>query len=377
MRLKLKRKIDKKDSKDFTPDITFHAELKAESGDNDELIIQGMASTNDLDRVDDIVDPDSFKKTIKDFLKNPVLLLNHGQSAEGRVPVGKVLEAEVRPKGLFVKAMISKTEEKLREKIKEGLFRAFSFGFRILNSDNIQRAGKTIRKITDLELFEVSIVSIPANRRALFSVVKGFESGTDLIYENDFVEGIKGDLDLAHKRICDVEDWVNRVKEHGLEEVKVLKNDNIGKCTCADGPNGSSTGYCLMCDKKLIKDIAYDEKDKGIDEDNLQNPTDEIKSLMKEVEELKAGRILSAHNRKALDNALKTMESASVALKAVLDIQEAGSRREDEEEEEEGQTSFHVDDQLSEEEQLEEKQLEECLHKVAEAAIEGARIIVN
>ena len=127
-------------------------------------------------------------------MRNPVLLHNHGMGSEGRVPVGKIVEAEIKTKGLFVKALISKTEDKLREKIKEGLYQAFSFGFQIINSDIIKKAGKSIRKITELELFEVSIVSIPANRRALFSIVKGFEVGTDWMYENNCVEEWKDNI---------------------------------------------------------------------------------------------------------------------------------------------------------------------------------------
>ena len=63
----------KKDSKKeiTTPDIVCHAELKTIKSDSDDLFIEGFASTKDIDRVDDIVEPTAFKKTLKAFMENP------------------------------------------------------------------------------------------------------------------------------------------------------------------------------------------------------------------------------------------------------------------------------------------------------------------
>ncbi len=357
-RARLNKKSNTKDkNKIIIPDIIFHAQIEEVKQDDtsDDLFIQGLASTPDVDRTDDIVEPSAFKKTLKDFMRNPVLLHNHGMGSEGRVPVGKIVEAEIKTKGLFVKALISKTEDKLREKIKEGLYQAFSFGFRIINSDIIKKAGKSIRKITELELFEVSIVSIPANRRALFSIVKGFEVGTDLIYENNFVNGlidnIKGlqeDLNLDHERIYSVEKEVKNLKELYdssertcfKEAEKEATSTNKIKCTGAQDE-------CEIC--------------KGTKEDNLHDPTTnkDIKSLKEEVSELKAGRILSDKNRKTLALALKAMGSALTELKAVLNIQEAESHTEEEAESKEQL----VDDRFD------EKILDDITDKVAEATI--------
>lgn len=332
-RIRLKAKEIKDEVKEI--EVTCHAEITPESikqdDDTGDLFIEGFASTTHVDRTDEIVESSSFKRTLKDFLKNPILMLNHGMTEKGRVGVGKVVEAEIREgKGLWVKAFISKAEDELRIKIKEGIYKAFSFGFRILDSHIDKIAGKAIRKITNLELLEVSVVSIPANRRALFSVAKAFEFGTDLVYENEFVEGIKGDLDSANKRINAVENSIKDIKESGT----VIKTDVIGNCVCADSMNSSSKESCLMCNdnKHDVSKVPYRDcncqfcKEARVTESKnikAEATDNEITNLQKEVDELKAGRVLSGKNREVLQKALVAMQEASVLLKAFVDIEES------------------------------------------------------
>lgn len=246
----VRRKIKSKEQiKMYSPEVTFHAkinEIKQENSSED-LFIEGMASTNDIDRTDDIVEPTAFKKTIKEFMKtNPILLFNHGMSDKGRVGVGKVIEAEIREKGLWVKALVSKAEEELRIKIEEGIYKAFSFGFRILDSHVDKVRGQAIRKITGLELLEISVVSIPANRRALFNVAKAFEYGSDLVYENAFVE----------KRLSDMESDIKELKEGGVTWSETIVGEK-GETTTAT--SGYVRGCGDDCDCKKV-DLIEDAK---------------------------------------------------------------------------------------------------------------------
>jgi hypothetical protein len=61
--------------------------------------------------------------------------------------------------------------------IEEGILRAFSIGYEVLE----ERPIDGVNQILKLRLYEVAIVSIPANRRALFSVSKALEAGDDLV----------------------------------------------------------------------------------------------------------------------------------------------------------------------------------------------------
>ena len=58
--------------------------------------------------------------------------------------------------------------------VKEGILGAFSVGFRVKDADYIEETDGL--RIKDAELFEVSVVSVPANQAAIFSVAKSFDS---------------------------------------------------------------------------------------------------------------------------------------------------------------------------------------------------------
>jgi HK97 family phage prohead protease len=134
---------------------------KDASGD---CIIEGYANTSSKDRVGDVVLPEAFEKTLAVFMTNPVLLANH----DWNDCCGVVLSAEITDKGLFVKARISDTREDIKTLVREGCLRTFSIGYNEVVAD-FDEATKT-KYIKELELLEISIVTVPANAEALFSV---------------------------------------------------------------------------------------------------------------------------------------------------------------------------------------------------------------
>jgi len=138
----------------------------------DELLITGHASTNDEDRTGDIIVSDAWEKSeaLANYLKNPVVLAFHDMSQ----PIGKTVSHEVDEQGLKITAKISKTADKIIELIKEGILSAFSIGFIIKEADFEPKSGIFI--IKDLELYEISVVTVPANQNALFSVEKNFSN---------------------------------------------------------------------------------------------------------------------------------------------------------------------------------------------------------
>lgn len=63
----------------------FVKEVKQEDG---KVKIKGFASTPDLDRYDDIVQPTAFAEAMSTYMKNPVVLLGHDTDK----PIGTVTE---------------------------------------------------------------------------------------------------------------------------------------------------------------------------------------------------------------------------------------------------------------------------------------------
>lgn len=145
------------------------SKIKAADGG---IIIEGYANTNDKDRVSDIVLPTAFTKTLPEYMENPVLLFQHNWD----LVIGTVTDAKITDKGLYVKAKISnaKDVEDVRTKINEGALRTFSIGYNEV--DAVEDPTKKANIVKELELLEISVVTIPANSKAKFTVVSSEKS---------------------------------------------------------------------------------------------------------------------------------------------------------------------------------------------------------
>lgn len=132
------------------------------------LFIEGYANTIDKDRVGDVVLPEAFTKTLPTYMDNPVLLFQHDWDKV----IGTVTSAEVTDKGLYIRAKVSsaKDVEDVRTKILEGGLRTFSIGYNEVDAVFDERTKTNV--IKELELLEISVVTIPANANAKFSVVE-------------------------------------------------------------------------------------------------------------------------------------------------------------------------------------------------------------
>ena len=145
--------------------------FKAQPDDDGTIKIQGYASTNDTDRAGDVIEKDAWLQGgLDNFKNNPILLFNHDYNS----PIGKATGLEVTDRGLKIDGIISKSAGKIADMVKEGILGAFSVGFRVKDADYIEQTDGL--RIKDAELFEVSVVSVPANQSAVFSVAKSFDT---------------------------------------------------------------------------------------------------------------------------------------------------------------------------------------------------------
>lgn len=144
--------------------------------------ISGYASTVGEDRQGDIIPMSTWAdpNALKDYLKNPIVLAYHDHEE----PIGKTLSVEARDAGLFVTARIYKAAcEEVYAMVLAGVLKTFSIGFRLkdLEWDEVREAFI----LTKIEMYELSIVSVPANQDALFSIVKQLK---DAGHSNDLLQ---------------------------------------------------------------------------------------------------------------------------------------------------------------------------------------------
>ncbi|MCH1550877.1 MAG: HK97 family phage prohead protease [Pseudomonadales bacterium] len=141
---------------------------KIDNGD-DYFTVTGIASTPTPDRDGDIVEP----KGASYALPFP-LLASHDHD----LPVGEVIEANATPVGIEVVARLPKNSgleyvDRAIKQVKAGLIKAFSIGFRPLVSEPLKSGARLFKQI---EIFELSLVAVPANAEANIATIKKYSS---------------------------------------------------------------------------------------------------------------------------------------------------------------------------------------------------------
>lgn len=144
--------------------------LTVKSVDEDQRIIEGIASTPETDRMNDIVELDGMS------YKLPLPFLRGHSSRE---PIGQVVKAQKTKDGLAIRAKIAPAGilayvDEAWTQIKAGLIGGLSIGFRpIEEAFNKETGGFRFIKT---ELFEISAVVIPANASATITLVKSIDA---------------------------------------------------------------------------------------------------------------------------------------------------------------------------------------------------------
>jgi len=140
------------------------------SDDSGNLIIDGYGATfNDIDDGNDQIKQGAFAKTLVDRKGRIAFCFQH----DIYNAVGKILIIQEDQKGLFLSVMISAAEDDLQIKLKEEIYKELSIGYKVIESHYEQINGKNIRVITEIKLYEVSIVTIAMNE---YAMVEGMKS---------------------------------------------------------------------------------------------------------------------------------------------------------------------------------------------------------
>jgi HK97 family phage prohead protease/HK97 family phage major capsid protein len=150
----------------------FTKELPTAEDTIESIYIEGYASTNDVDRAGDVVPKSVWEKGIENYLKNPIILSQHDHDD----PIGRMVSHKIDSKGLWIKARISAAAE-VFNLIKDEVLTAFSIGFRVLDAE--YNAATELFVIKELELMEISVVSVPCNQNTLFNLSKAFDNAED------------------------------------------------------------------------------------------------------------------------------------------------------------------------------------------------------
>lgn len=149
--------------------------LEVKSVDEDKRVIRGIATTPTVDRMGDIIDPLGVKFT------NPMpLLWQHQHDMPiGHTTFGKATKTGIPFEAEFVHPDDVKSEtlkDRLQmawDSVKTKLVRAVSIGFRPIEYAFMDNGGI---RYNEVEVYELSAVTIPANSEALITTVKSIDA---------------------------------------------------------------------------------------------------------------------------------------------------------------------------------------------------------
>lgn len=144
--------------------------------------VEGYAATFDRepDSYGDVIAKGAFARTLTEWSQKeqPIPLLYGHNTTDPEMNIGRVTDAYEDERGLHVRAEFDADNPKaqyVRKLAKEGRLYQFSFAYSVRDAMETElEDGAKAYELRDLDLYEVSLVQIPANQHA---VVTGIKSG--------------------------------------------------------------------------------------------------------------------------------------------------------------------------------------------------------
>lgn len=176
-------------------------ELKFSSSENETAMsFDGYGAVfKNIDAVNDVIEPGAFSAYLDDvkFGKQewPAMLLQHGawgMSSEDMMPVGVYTSLEEDIKGLKVSGELAETVRgidayKLLKMQPRPAINGLSIGYIAREWEILTKDKRQIRSIKRIDLFEISLVTFPANSKARVGSVKGIDELESISDIEDFL----------------------------------------------------------------------------------------------------------------------------------------------------------------------------------------------
>ena len=158
-------------------EVPFALEMKELNADNKFFQFEGYASTfGNIDRTDDVIVNGAFSKSIAQLqsdLKQLPILWQHDRDT----PLGVYFEVKEDEKGLFVKGRMPKSDTfvsgRVIPQMEVGSITKMSIGFWIMEREYREDDG--VRIIKEADVFEISLVTLPANPKADITGMKSLD----------------------------------------------------------------------------------------------------------------------------------------------------------------------------------------------------------
>lgn len=242
-----------------------------------EYYVKGYISTDEVDRANEVVTREAMNGMVSQIKAGNVKLdIEHSTFAgDNDIPVGRIVDAGMDDKGVWVKCTLNRHHSKFGEiwkSIKDGFLDAFSIAYKVTNTAREVINGTQVTLLKGLELLNVAITGNPVCRGARMS--------------ESFYKSLKYNVEVKNDKMVDeIVETPAPVVEEVKEEPKV------------EAVVEPETEEVIeeKAEKKVVEpkvEETPEEKKKKKEDDKEDSseprPLDTIKSMNKEIAELKA-----------------------------------------------------------------------------------------
>ena len=136
------------------------------------MTIEGWGAIfGNVDSYGDVINKGAFTKTLMERKDRIAFAYMH----DIYNPIGKIQVIEEQEKGLWIEVKLSAAEKGIQTKVKEGILKELSIGYREINSTDAVVEEKPVRHLNEVMLYEVSLVTLAANPLAIVTGMKAEE----------------------------------------------------------------------------------------------------------------------------------------------------------------------------------------------------------
>ncbi len=182
--------------------------------------LEGYCSVkHNVDRVGDVIEDGAYVD-LDSLVKDGFGAISHNWYG---LPIGTVEEARETDKGLYFKMQFHSHPEAqaartvVKERFERGKSVLLSIGYEVIDSAYETRDGREVRVLKKIKVYEPSIVTVPANPKALATGVKGLLQDRKSL-DDHIALLLAGNKDLLARVRS-----IKQMRERGLAEDRVLQ----------------------------------------------------------------------------------------------------------------------------------------------------------
>lgn len=224
--------------------------------------ISWYASTKDKDRWWDVVEPKAFASALERYMTNPIVLLQHKTDK----PIWIVEEADIDDNWLYIKAKISQNTDWVIDLIKNWVLRAFSIWYSVKDYDTDVReladwTYDMTNIIKDLELYEISVVSVPMNPYALSKSIEDLLEVEEKEEETDSEKCENEEANDTEK--CD------EVPNEEAEQQEICEEKDENNEEVEEQPTEEKIDQEYVAEEMQDWSVAVEVKDEEVEEEKV------------------------------------------------------------------------------------------------------------